>query len=606
MEKTMNKIEKNNKHKTMLIIILLLALSFLIMAITFGLSTATLNSSLYKSYLKSPLLMLMNYIPILLFMAFIYLISNKLWLSYSITSFLFVAMGIINKLKLTYRDDPFIFMDIKLFGESVEMTGRYDVSLSPKIITMIIGLIIIGVVLKLFFNFKINSKKTRLRLILSMVIISTIIFNGFYFDPKVYAKIGDESQINKWIASQQFQSKGFVYPFIYSIQEAREKEPEGYNEGQAKNELFKYEYKNIAEDKKVNIISIMLEAYNDFSKFEDVELNTDIYENFHKIQEESLSGNLITNVFAGGTINTERAFLTGYYHHPKYKCKTNSFVWYLNEQGYKTEAMHPITGSFYDRRNGNEYLGFDNFDHYDNKYQEVQEDYLKDIDFFDFIIKGHENSVKKGIPYFNFTVTYQNHGPYSDEKIIEEEYLKRKENYNEADYNIINNYMSGINETDKALKKLFDHFRSSQEPTVVVIFGDHNPWLGKDNSVYDMLDINMDLGTTDGFKNYYETPYVIWGNEAAKETLDRDFIGEGKTISPNHLMPELFDYIGWEGNEYMQYLIDLKKILPINHELYFEENNQLTPVDNISSETKKLWEDFVKVEYYTKTNFFGK
>lgn len=471
---------------------------------------------------------------------------------------------------------------------------------------MIIGLIAIAIILKIFFDFKINSNKTRLGVILSLVIVSAIIFNGFYFNPKVYAEVGDDSKINKWIASQQFQSKGFVYPFIYSIQEAKEKEPEGYDEEAAKNELNKYTYKDIDEDKKVNIISIMLEAYNDFSKFENVDLNVDIYENFHKIQKESLSGNLITNVFAGGTINTERAFLTGYYHHPKYKKNTNSFVWYLSEQGYKTEAMHPITGSFYNRRNGNEYIGFENFDYYENKYQAVQEEYLKDMRFFDFIIEGFENSVKKEVPYFNFTVTYQNHGPYSDEKLTDEEYLKKEEHYDEKSYNIVNNYMSGINETDMALKKLFDYFRESEEPTVVVIFGDHNPWLGKDNSGYDMLDINMDLETEDGFKNYYETPYIIWGNDAAKKTLDRDFVGEGKTISPNHLMPELFDYIGWEGNEYMQYAIDTKKILPVNHQLYFKENDQLISADNISLEAKDLWRKFTHVEYYTKTNFFNK
>ena len=135
--------------------------------------------------------------------------------------------------------------------------------------------------------------------------------------------------------------------------------PEGYDEEKAKEILASYEYDNIPENEKVNIISIMLEAYNDFSEFEGVELGIDVYENFHNIQKESISGKLITNIFAGGTVNTERAFLTGYQNHPKYYSYTNSFVWYLREQGYRTEAMHPITGSFYNRRNINEYLGFE-------------------------------------------------------------------------------------------------------------------------------------------------------------------------------------------------------------------------------------------------------
>src|SRR5699024_6977937 len=223
------------------------------------------------------------------------------------------------------------------------------------------------------------------------------------------------------------------------------------------------------------------------------ELNEDIYEYFHELQEESISGRLLTNVFAGGTINTERGFLTGYHNHPRYKGLTNSFVWYMHEQGYKTEAMHPITGSCYDRRNGNEYIGFENFDYYENKYEAIQEEPLMDMAFFEYIIQGYEDSISKERPYFHYTITYQNHGPYSDKKARENEYLNRKPEYGESDYNIVNNYLYGIYETTQALEKLVNHFKESEEPVVLVLFGDHNPWLGKDNSCYNMLNIDMDL-----------------------------------------------------------------------------------------------------------------
>lgn len=604
MYKAIKTIQENKIYKTITISMILLVLSIIIMGVTFGLSSATLNLDLYKSYLASPALMLMNLIPILLLMSAIYIISNRLWLGYALTAFLFVMMGITNKIKLTYRDDPFVFIDLKLIGESIEMSKRYDMSLSAKWIITIIGLIALAFILKIFFKFKIDSHKIRIALGLSLLLISTIIFTGFYFDSQVYASIGDETQINKWIDSQQFQSRGLVYPFIYSIKVSSGGKLEGYNEEKAKEDLYKYTYKDIPEDKKVNIVSIMLEAYNDFSKFEELELDIDIYEYFHKFQDESLSGKLVTNVFAGGTINTERGFLTGYHGHPAYKSKTNAFPWYFKEQGYKTEAMHPITGSFYDRRNGNEYIGFENFDYYENKYKAVQESPLMDMEFFDFIIEGYEDSIAEGRPYFNYSLTYQNHGPYSDKK-REEEYLKKKPGYNESDYNIANNYLAGIYGTNQALEKLINHFESSPEPVVLLLFGDHNPWLGKDNSAYNMLNINMDLGTVDGFENYYQTPYIIWANQKAKEVLDRDFLGEAPSISPNQLMTELFDYIGWEGNQYMQYLSKLKNELPVNHELYFQENGEFIPSDQVSPHIKEIWQDFRNVEYYMKTNFLS-
>lgn len=369
-------------------------------------------------------------------------------------------------------------------------------------------------------------------------------------------------------------------------------------------ELAARNYSDIPENQKVNIISIMLESYNDFSKFEGVEFGIDIYENFHQLQKESIHGNLIVNVFAGDTINTERAFLTGYFNHPKYFKKTNSFVWYFKEQGYKTEAMHPITGSFYNRRNVNEYLGFDSFDHYDNKYSFIQEGYLEDYYFFDYIIEGFKNSKKNNQPYFNFTVTYQNHGPYSAEKYTEKEYLKKKSNYDEANYNIINNYFIGIYKTDQAIKKLVDYFRNEEEPTIILIFGDHNPWLGKDHTGYDMLNINLDLSTVEGFVNYFETPYIIWANDGAKEMFNKDFTGEGNTVSPNLLMAELFQHLGWEGNEYMKYLLNMKEKFDVNHKLYFKENGQYK--EELSPENKELWDNFVNLEYYYSHNYHSR
>lgn len=587
----------------MLILASLLILSAMIMTITFAFSSATLDLELFESYFSGGLLLFMNFLPIFLIMTFIYLISNRLWLGYSLTALIFTIMGIANRLKLTYRDDPITFSDLGLLGESMEMSKTYDLSLTRNIMLMLGGLILVGILLKIFLKPKINSKKIRIGLMGALLVLSVFIFKDYYFSPKVYAQVGDTSIINEWIESEKYRSKGLVYPFIYSAKDMKIYPPEGYVLEEAKEILEKNTYKDIPQDEKVNIIGIMLEAYNDFSEFEGVDLGIDIYEKYHKLEEESLSGKIITNVFAGGTINTERGFITGYNAHPKIRKKTNSYIRYFNEQGYRTEAMHPLTGSFYNRISENDYLGFDKFDHYDNKYREVQYEPLGDDMFFDHIIKGYENSKKDKKPYMNFSVTYQNHGPYSHEKLTEKEYLVKKDHYNEEDYNIVNNYMDGINGTGEALEDLMDYFREEDEPTIIVLFGDHNPWLGIDNSAYDMLGIDLDLSNLQGFKNYYQTPYLIWGNPKAKESLNKDFIGEAPTISPNLLMTELFDYLGWEGNEFMQYTSEMKKTIDVNHDLYFKENGEYK--EKLSEEGQKLWDEYIKVEHYYSQNYRG-
>ena len=600
-EKLKEELNSKQFKKGLLMLIFMGLLSFIIMTMTLRYSTAPLELTLFKSYFKGKWLMVMNIIPIFLIMALLSLIFNKLWISFSLTGALFFLMSFVNNYKLIYRDEPVTFTDIQLITESMNMAQKYKITLTMDMIIVIITIVLITFFIRKFVDYKIKSNKIRISLLTTLILISFIIFKVFYFNPNTYERVGNKDLINIWSQTQQFQSKGLVYPFIYSITQSKDRVLVDYNEEKAKQLLENKTYSNIAENEKINIIAIMLESYNDFSKFKNVDLDPSVYENFYNIINNSYSGKLVTNVFGGGTINTEWSFLTGYNSHPKYVKDTNSFMWYFKEQGYKVEAMHPNFGWFYNRRNINDYIGFQQFDYYENKYKAIQEEALMDWEFFDYIIEGYEESKKEGKPYLNFSVTYQNHGPYSAEELTAKEYLKYKSSYDEKTYNIINNYLSGIKETDIALKKLTDYFESEKEPTIVILFGDHNPWLGDDQSGYKMMGIHIDLSTTEGFLNYYETPYIFWGNPSAKIALDKEFKGEGNEISPNFLMAELFQYLGWEGNQYMSYLFDVKSEFSVNHDMYFNVNGIYS--SKLNDDKHQIWRDFNSVQYYYSRNF---
>lgn len=601
LENLKNKIDKYKIYGGVFTVIIIGILSFLLMAISFYFSTASFDSVLFESFFQGRWLMLMNFIPIFLIMSFFSLLFNKLWISFSLTGVILFIMSVVNKFKLTYRDEPFQFIDLQLFTEAGDMAAKYDIRPDRSMIIILLSLILITIILKFLVKFRIDSKKIRFSLLGLVLLVGVIISSGFYFDEEIYHKVGDKGLINIWSQTQQFQSKGFVYPFIYSVTDVKDRKLEGYDEKEAKDVLEQYEYHNIPEDEKVNIIAIMLEAYNDFSKFEEIEIDEGVYSHFHQLQDESLSGRLVTNVFAGGTVNTEWGFLSGYNSHPKYLKNTNSFPWYFQEQGYFTETMHPNYGWFYNRRNVNEYIGFENFDYYENRFEEIDEEFLDDKDFFKYVIQGYEDSKDEGNPYFHFSTTYQNHGPYSDEDLTHYDYLKRKTDYTDREYNIINNYLAGIKETGEAVSQLVDYYRDEDEPTILIFFGDHNPWLGEDNSGYKMMDIYMDLSDERGFLNYYETPYIIWGNHEAKDLFGKDFVGEMANISPNFLMAQLFQYLGWEGNEYMGYLHYVKDHFDVNHDMYFKEDDEYTR--ELSDENFSVWEEFNYVQYYHGRNF---
>ena len=604
-------IVRNNKFKCLrkrklvneniLKLLVIMFISLIITCISFCYTNYILDKAMIVSYFE-PLLFIMNFIPIFLIVLLISIISKRIHIAYLLTSLIIIIFGIANQTKILYRDDIVKFEDITLLKEAMTMSTRYDIVIKWYTVMFIIFSIIIFFLLKRFVNkYKYNIKK-QIVLVLSILVIGLLSYNTLYKSEDIYNKVGNQSLINQWITTRQYQIRGLIYPFIYTIEDFVDKEPDEYNEDKVKEIINNYVYEDIDKDKKVNVIAIMLEAYNDFSKFGVINFNENIYEKFHEIQDKSINGSLITTVFGGGTVETERNFLTGYIDFPNFRKKTNSYVWYFKEQGYRTEAMHPIFGAFYNRASINPNLGFDDYYYYENKFNSVSSDFLDDYDFFDYIIEGYENSKKDNVPYFNFSVTYQNHGPYYGESYAGKEYFFENNGYDEEGYNIINEYFSGIRKTNIALEKLINYFETEEEPTIIILFGDHNPFLGNDDLAYKTLGINMSLDNLEGFKNYYETPYVIYGNNSAKKMFDNDFVGEGEDISPIFLMNKVFELCDFKGNEYMQYTSNLLKNIDVISNYYYKEKGVY--VRKEESKYEDIITEYNYVNYYVSRNFW--
>jgi len=584
-------------------LLIMIFLSLIITCISFCYTNYVLDKNMLISYFE-PLLFIMNFIPIFLLVVLFSIISKRIHIAYLLTSIIILIFGVANQTKILYRDDIVKFEDLTIIKEAMTMSARYDIVIKWYTIMFIVLSIILFFIVRRFvhkYEFKI---KKQVLLLMSILFVSIFSYNLLYKNEDIYNKVGAQSLINVWITTRQYQIRGLVYPFIYTLEDFVDKEPVGYDENKVKEIIESYQYENISEDKKVNIIAIMLEAYNDFSKFGVIDFDEDIYEKFHEIQDKSISGNLVTTIFGGGTIVTERNFLTGYTDFPNLRKNTNSYVWYFKEQGYKTEAMHPIYGAFYNRASINPYLGFDNYYYYENKFNSVSSDFLEDYDFFDYIIEGYKNAKTDNVPYFNFSVTYQNHGPYYGESYGGKEYFFENNGYDLEGYNTINEYFSGIKKTNIALEKLINYFENEEEPTIIILFGDHNPFLGDNALAYNTLGIDMSLDNLEGFKNYYQTPYIIYGNNSAKKTLNNDFVGTGEDISPIFLMNKVFELCSFNGNEYMQYTSELKEKVDVISNFYYKENGIY--VKKEESKYQDIIDEYNYVNYYVSRNYGGK
>lgn len=578
---------------------------FILLGVSFYFTTCYLDKDIYFSLLRWDVIIL-NVVPIFSFLLIFYLLTKRLWVSFGINSLILVILGLINQNKLIYRDDVLKIEDFSLVFETWKMLERYKVSIS--LITIFIILVLI-----LWMVYLLNSKKklefkTKDRVMLVILIVMFMITNNHLVYQKEFFwnSVGDKSNINQWVETRQCQVRGFIYPLIYTMYDGINTPPEGYDEKEIEEELSKYEEDKIPEDKKVNVIAIMLEAYNDFSVFKDeIPFTEDIYVGWHEVENSSIHGHLVTTVFGGGTIETERAFLTGMQNHPSYRKPTNSFVWYFKNNGYYTEALHPIIGSFYNRITADSNMGFDDFFYYENRLAAIQEDYMMDKEFFEVIKEDFEKAKEENKPLFSFSVTYQNHGPYFDENYDGKEFYFTKKNWmSDEVYNLVNQYFSGVKETTLAAKELVDYFDSQDEPVIVVMFGDHKPYLGDNMVGYDELNIYINAFKEQGFLNTYSTPFIIHLNESAERTLSVPSKGEREDISPIYLMNEVFDIMGVKGTSFAQYLREQREVLPVITNTFVNYKGKYAEFDKYDgSEPAKIVDKYKKVNYYNMTKF---
>ena len=566
---------------------------------------------LMKTYFQIPLIAALNILPVVLVLFLVYAAIGRAWISFLVTSVVVWGFSLGNYYKLRFRDDPLMFEDMRNIREagSIVLTEGYDMTPDLRILFGL-ACIVFGT---LFLRFLVRGEwgwKARIPMLLAGVLLWIPVWNVCTDLITYTVKTENFGYINRWSSTQVYISKGFVYPFLYSTTTAKLEAPEGYDEDKTVAVLDSHTYADIPEEQKVDLIILQLEAFSDLSRISGVEgIDWEkSYGIYHDIEEESLSGDLITNVFAAGTVDTERAVLTGYTHYREDRTNTNSHMWYLQDQGYVVEGSHPSSGWFYNRKNINRYLGIPTNYFLENWYEKfypngalAAEDDVLFPELYSLYAAHREQS---DAPYVSFNVTYQGHGPYSAERAYNTQSFTDAR-YSPAATNIVDNYLTSLADTAVHLRAMLDQLAAEDRPVVVLGYGDHKPWLGDGNSVYHELGINMDVSSEEGFFNYYGTRYFIWANDAAGEALGRDFRGEGPDVSSCFLMNLLFDRLGWKGNAWMQATTEIWKKVPVLTSVWRYEQEDGVLAQQMDIDGLLALDTYWDLEYYYRTHFRG-
>ncbi|MCD7766846.1 MAG: sulfatase-like hydrolase/transferase, partial [Lachnospiraceae bacterium] len=351
-----------------------------------------------------------------------------------------------------------------------------------------------------------------------------------------------------------------------------------------------------------NLIVIMNESWADYTDIGNgLELSEDYMPFIRSLTENTIKGTAYSSVFGGNTPNSEYEFLTGntMAFLPTSSVGFNLFVRggdlpslasQLSSLGYYTLAMHPYRGTNYRRNIVYPQIGFDTYytrDDFSNPYK--LRNYISDRTLFERIITEYEENLDSGQTLFSYNVTIQNHGGYYSSNTknmsLSIDVLNTEFSTTRAEI-----YVNLVKATDDAFQLLVNYFEEVEEPTVIVMFGDHQPDIG-DGAYEYLLGGDEDTLTSEELMEKYKIPFIVWANyDIEEETIE--------ATSLNYLYSIIADRLGLSMTGYQEYLLDLSEEIPvINSVGYWGADGEFYELDDKDSPYYELVNEYNILEY---------
>lgn len=530
----------------------------------------------------------------------VYLIVNNTRLASTITACLSYVLALINYFVTYFRGTVFVPADITAAGTAANVINSYSFQITTSVLWGGIGLMCF---LTLLYKLKPHKGMKVLPRVITAgayMIMMIAFVNVFYQSDsleewKVHYKV--------WNPSISYNKNGFAVCFVVGSRYLIPEKPEGYTAEEAakKAEPYMEEAKNQkeSEEKKPNIIVIMNEAFSDLSYDGDLTVSEDFMPFIRNLKEDTVKGNLHVTSFGGRTANTEYEFLTGmsmaffsggtvpYEHQMKHE--TASLTTILKEQDYTGMiALHPYKSNGYNRENAYPMLGFENYysrDIFENP--KLLRSYISDEADFEKITELYEESKKQtDQPFYLFNVTMQNHGGYGEDFAnLPLDITIEDKNKNEG----AERYLNLIKKTDEAFEGLLDYYKSVDDPTIIVMFGDHQPNLS--DSFFSSLIGESQVNKIEGIAKEHVVPFVIWANyDIPEEEIDQ--------ISVNYLNTKVSEVAGLKKTPFQCFLTEMQKEIPvITGNYYIGKDGQIRELSD-----KKGYEKWLNTYHYFQYN----
>lgn len=623
---------------------------FLLVPLVMMVAVERLNGNFITEFLTGEEDVLANYVVYLLLYLLVFGLSGSLRVSVLTVSPILLLFGIANMYVKEFKGSPLVPMDFGSLRTAANVAGAYTYSLGYEIL---FAVALTAAVMAVFCRLDMSRWRLPAKIIvraLSLIIVCGFAYTFYYTDivadnglkpdffnqTRGYKNHGAvlEFTLNTkylWLT----EPSGYNADQVEDIVEEQLADGtpnilesalirQGMDPEEAKAQV---ESVQTAGEQGVtpNIIVVMNESFSDLRVVGDIETNIPFMPYIDSMEDNTIQGNVYVSTIGTGTSNTEFEFLTGNTmaflpagsnaYQLYVKNQQPGLVSTLLAQRYTADAFHPYYESSWNRVSVYDLMGFRSFTTIEDMIDEdildrykssgysyslykrllrqrypdediIVRRYVSDEYDFKKVIEMYENK-EPNVPFFLFNVTMQTHSSYNQQfdNFEQEVYLTSTQ----REYPKTDQYLSLIKVTDDAFQDLIEYFEGVDEPTIILMFGDHQPFI-EDSFYSEVMGQSISEMDDETQQKRYITRFILWANYDIPE-------GWVDEISMNYLSTLLLQVAGLDMPAYNLYLANLYEKLPVitamgcrDAEGNFFQADQNNPI-------KDLVQDYRKVAY---------
>jgi phosphoglycerol transferase MdoB-like AlkP superfamily enzyme len=434
-------------------------------------------------------LALLNALPVLILNAAFLAITRRIVLSHWLTLLVLGALYFVNHLKMQELATPLLpddFHFLKALGVSYSFFAQY---LASARLQLAIAALALAVTLLLVREPAAPFMQGRRRwgIALGILLLTVSLVHGSGPWKTIYNP--GRLQFEPWAPRDSAARTGIITNmllFYWELRDNSTSEPNLEHARQVFHESGLDAPTPIApateQARHPDIIIVQSESMFDPSRLAGV--GYDAMPRLRAAATRARSGDLYVPTFGGGTIRTEFEVLTGlpmaafagvrYPYLQLTRSEIPGLVRELNANGYRTLAIHPNGGAFWNRNQAFRALGFDRFIDGDSFGDAAHYGwYVSDAALVDRIIAELSDAEQ---PQMIMALSIQNHGPYDavpledgarpDIAVAGLDGLPRT---------ALQTYLAMLAATDAQLARLIEFVDARERDTLLLIYGDHLP-----------------------------------------------------------------------------------------------------------------------------------